>query len=193
MVIRGKRGVSIKELVPYSLATIAWSFATPDGNIFKSVKSKLQNALEEKVSLGDCVPQNCARGFDGMCIVQELPSGLEILGCLSDFILTCVTNNPSSSIFFTTDQYWDASIKLCERNRRATSGYIRVAAYRRDQKLPKQLKKYLSVGINKQELIDFLLNDWSTHPKHHQLIRNKTIYFTTRKYSFQLNIIGEDT
>ena len=47
LVIREKRGVSIKELLQYSLSPIAWSLATPEGNTFKSVKSKLQNALEE--------------------------------------------------------------------------------------------------------------------------------------------------
>ena len=145
------------------------------------------------MSLVDSVPQNCARVFDGMCIVQQLPSGLEIFRCLSDFILARITNKPSSNIFFTTDQYWDASIKLCERNRRATSGSIRVIASRRDHKLSKQFKKYISVGVNKQELIDFLLDEWSTHPKYHQLIRNKTIYFSTRKDALKLNVIGEDT
>ena len=68
------------------------------------------------MSLVDSVPQNCTRVFDGMYIVQQLPSGLEIFGCLWNFILTCITNNPSLNIFFTRDQYWDASIKLRERN-----------------------------------------------------------------------------
>ena len=190
--IREKCGFSIKQLLQYSLGTIAWSLAKPEGNIFMFVKSKLQNALEEKINLVDSVPQNFARVFDGMCIIQQLASCLEIFGCLSDFILTHITNNSYSNIFFTMDQYWDTSIKSYERNQRATSGSIRVTASRRDQKLPKQFKKYLSVGVNKQELIDFLLLDWSTYPKHHQLIRNKTIYFTKRKDAFKLNVI-EDT
>ena len=42
-------------------------------------------------------------------------------------------------------------------------------------------------------MIDFLLGDWNTHPKHHQLISTKTIYFTTRKDVFKLNVIGVDT
>ena len=59
LVIREKRGVSIKELLQYSPGPIVGCLATPEGNIFKSVKSKLQNTLEEKISLVDCVPQNC--------------------------------------------------------------------------------------------------------------------------------------
>ena len=159
LVIREKHGVSIKELLQYSLGPIAWSLATPEGNILKVCEIKLQNALEEKMSLVNSVPQNCARFFDGMSIVQQLPSGLKIFGCLLDFILTHITNNSSSNIYFTRDQYWDASIKSCRRNQRAISGSIRVTASRRYQKLPKQFKKYLSVGVNKQELINFLLDD----------------------------------
>ena len=68
-VVREKRGVGIKELLQYSLGPIAWSLARPEGNIFKSAKSKLQNTLEEKMSLVDSVLQNCARVFDGMYIV----------------------------------------------------------------------------------------------------------------------------
>ena len=48
LVIREKRGVSIKELIQYFLGPIAWSLATPKGNIFKSVKSNLRNALKER-------------------------------------------------------------------------------------------------------------------------------------------------
>ena len=73
--IREKRGVTIKKLLRYSRGPTASSFTTPERNIFKSVKSKLQNALEEKMSLVDCAPQNCVRVFDGMCIVQHLQSG----------------------------------------------------------------------------------------------------------------------
>ena len=98
LVIRKKRGFSIKELLQYSLGPIAWCLATSEGNTFKSVKSKLQNALEEKMSLVDSVSQNCTRVFDGMRIVQQLLSGLEIFGCLPDFVLTCISNNPSSNI-----------------------------------------------------------------------------------------------
>ena len=53
-------------------------------------------------------------------------------------------------------------------------------------------RSILFVGVNKLELIDFLLEDSSTNPKHHQLIRDKTIYFTARKDAFKVNVIGED-
>ena len=193
LIIREKRGISIKELLKYSLGPIAWSLATPQGNIFKSVKSKLLKALEEKITFVDHVPQESARVYDGMCIVQQVPTGFEVFGQLSDYILKRITSNPSTNIFFTTDQYWDASIKSCERSRRANSGLIRITASRRDQKLPKQFKKYLAVGENKQELIEFLLADWSTQAQHHHQISEKTIFFTTKKDAFKIKVLEEET
>ena len=141
LMIRKKRGISIKKLLKYSLGPIAWSLATPQGNIFKSVKSKLLKTLEEKITLVDHVPQESARVYDRMCIVQQVPTGFEVFGQLSDYILKRITSNPSTNIFFTADQYWDASIKSCERSRRVNGGLIRITASRRDQKLPKQFKK----------------------------------------------------
>ena len=102
LIIREKRGISIKELLKHSLGPIAWSLATPQGNIFKSVKSKLLKALEEKITFVDHVPQESARVYDEMCIVQQVPTGFEVFGQLSDYILKRITSNPSTNIFFTT-------------------------------------------------------------------------------------------
>ena len=37
LIIPEKRGISMNEVLQYSLGPIAWSLATPDGSIFKSV------------------------------------------------------------------------------------------------------------------------------------------------------------
>ena len=112
LVIREKRGVSIKEcfsthLVPLLDLLPNWR------EYFQVCEIKVTESSVGKDELSS-VPQNCVRVFDEMCIVQQLPSGLEIFGCLSDFILTRITNS-SWNIFFTVDQYWHASIKSCER------------------------------------------------------------------------------
>ena len=90
-----------------------------------------------------------------MCIAQQLPSGLEIFGYLSDFMITSFINNPSSNIFFTTDQYGDASIKLCESNRGSASGSIKATASRRDQKLPKQFKEFFLLASTNRSWLSF--------------------------------------
>ena len=85
---------------------------------------------------------------------------METFGDLSSYVLRTITSNDSDHLFFISDQYWKDSIKSCERNRRANTGSIFLTAARREQILPKQMKIYLSIDANKEELIDFLLNDW---------------------------------
>ena len=177
LILQEKRSVSTRELLKYSLGPIAWSLATPEGRIYKSVKSKLLNVLEDKIPVLGLIPPKVARIYDGMCIIQELPTGLETFGDLSECVLKKITSNDSSHIFFVTDQYWKHSIKSCERNnRRANTGSIRVTVIRHEQKLSKQMKKYMSVGENKEELVEFLLKNWSSNSTHINKIINRYLY-----------------
>ena len=173
LILQEKRNISTRELLQYSLGPIAWSLATPEGNIYKSVKSKLLNGLEDRIPTADTIPSKAARIYDGMCIIQQLPNGLETFGDLSECVLKRITANNSPHVFFVTDQYWKHSIKSCERTRRANTGTIRLTAIRCNQKLPKQMKKYLSVGENKEELVEFLLQDWSSNHIHIGKMKNR--------------------
>ena len=65
-----------------------------------------------------------------MCIVQQLPSGLDTFGTISEFLLKRITRNHESEIFFVTNQYFETSIKGGERERRASTGQIRITATR---------------------------------------------------------------
>ena len=73
LVIQEKRGISIRELLCHSLGPVAWSLATPKGHICRSVKSKLLNALEERIETVNEIPSKSARIYDGMCIMHQLP------------------------------------------------------------------------------------------------------------------------
>ena len=153
----------MRELLCHLLGPVAWSLATPEGRIYKSVKSKLLNAIEERIETGDKVPSKSARIYDRMCIMHQLPKYLETFGDLPSYVLKTITSNDSDHVFFITDQYWKDSTKSCERNRRANTESIRLTTASLEQKLPKQMKKYLSIDANREELIDFLLNDWNTN------------------------------
>ena len=180
LILQEKRSISTRELLKYSLGSMAWSLATPEGSIYKSVKSKLLNVLEDKIPVLGLIPPKAARTYDGMCIIQQLPTGLETFGDLSECVLKRITSNDSSHIFFVTDQYWKHSIKSCERsNRRVNTGSIRVTVIRHEKKLPKQMKKYLSVGESKEELVEFLLKDWSSNSTHINKIINRYLYSKT--------------
>ena len=60
-----------------------------------------------------------------MCIIQQLPSGLDTFGIISEFVLNRITRTNASEIFFVTDQYFETSIKGGEREKRASTGKIR--------------------------------------------------------------------
>ena len=56
------------------------------------------------------------------------------------------------------------------------TGSIRVIVICHDQKFPKQMKKYLSVGENKEELVKFLRKDWSSNSTGNNKIVNRYLY-----------------
>lgn len=51
LVICGKREVSLKEVLIFSLGPIPWSLATSDGGFVKTVKSKLLEAIEKMLKI----------------------------------------------------------------------------------------------------------------------------------------------
>jgi hypothetical protein len=61
---------------------------------------------------------------------------------------------------FVVDRYSQISIKNCERGRRASTGDQVIEISRADQKAPKQFKKYLASGKNKELLATVLFAQW---------------------------------
>ena len=84
LILQEKRRISTRELLKYFLGPIAWSLATPEGSIYKSLKSKLLNVLEDRIPVPSTIPPKAARIHDGICIIQQLPTGLETFGDLSE-------------------------------------------------------------------------------------------------------------
>jgi hypothetical protein len=84
---------------------------------------------------------------------------------------------------FVGDRYPTISIKNAERARRAEQGVQKVQILRKDQKVPKQWKKYMSCGENKESLMKFLCQHWCTY-KSHQLNGLSTMYVTSNENSF---------
>ena len=71
LVIRERREVSKKDFFRYSLGPVAWSLATPTGNVYRSTKSDLLTCLEKKINLLNQIPADAARVYDGMCITDR--------------------------------------------------------------------------------------------------------------------------
>ena len=51
---------------------------------------------------------------DGMCLIQQLPSGLNTFGDIPDLILKWITSNHTQQMYFITHQYLENFIKSCE-------------------------------------------------------------------------------
>ena len=180
LVVSGKRNISLKEVLKYSLGPIPWSLATAKGSFVKTPKSKLLDAIENDAHdpLVAALPERSVRIFDGMVLLQQLTSvSLSTFGEISEYLLKRITSSPAKIIYFVTDQYKDDSIKGSERQRRASS-VIRIQISRREQKRPKQFKKYLGHGCNKVDLVKFLLLDWSDRTRFKQIISGRVIFVT---------------
>ena len=63
-------------------------------------------------------------------------------------------------IHFVTDRYPEVSIKNAERQHRAASGSQKIHISKPDQPIPKQWKKYLAHGYNKENLVNFFFETW---------------------------------
>ena len=55
-----------------------------------------------------------------------------------------------------------------------------------EQKLLKQQKKYLSPGSSKEELLEFLLQDWSSNERHIRQIGEKEVFITVKAGAYKI-------
>ena len=72
-------------------------------------------------------------------------------------MLDRITKDQSGKVIFIIDQYFEMFIKGGGRDKRASTGEIRLTAGRQDQAAPKKFKKYLQAGTNKTKLLQFLI------------------------------------
>ena len=171
------------------MGPIPWSLATLDGNVSKTVKSKLLDALENTVDdpTVDALPSDCVRVFDGIVIIQQLGTlclATYHFGEISEYVLKRITSYSSKVVYFVTDQSYDDCLKGFERKRRASTGSIRIQLTRRDQKPPKQFKKYLSGGSNKEDLVRLFLADWSDPDRFKAMIADRIIFLTVEAMTY---------
>ena len=157
---------SVRETLSHSLVPVPPCLGHYDGSMLKTNKSKLLNAFEFME-----MPENHQLAanvviFDGMAMVQT--TNVKGLKTFSDFsleILHRVVNEAlrhgADRADFVLDTYPTESIKNGERQRRAAQGVSTMMIINGSQQLPRQWKKYLSSGLNKNNLADFLFKDWS--------------------------------
>ncbi|XP_065655139.1 uncharacterized protein LOC136081612 [Hydra vulgaris] len=165
LLIARNRDINMEEVLKYSLRVFPPQLASFDGSLLKTTKSKLMNILENKCidKLSVDIPKNNALILDGMAVLQIIKPIPENFGKFSRLIFTMVMyfalRHKSNRVEFVTDRYRNISIEHAKRQRRAESGVQNVTIFGPDQKVPKQWKKFMSVGSNKEELVKFLLEE----------------------------------
>jgi len=119
--------------------------------------------MHELEKVAECVPGvplGSALIIDGMAFIQQAQNIPVTFGQLADkplYELVGMTENYGCSrVDFVCDCYPTHSIKNCEHERRAGSCTQVVKLNRLEQKMPKQFKKFLAEGSNKENLIEFL-------------------------------------
>ena len=86
----------------------------------------------------------------------------------------------ASRVDFVADCYPVLSIKKAERSRRAEKGVQKIHIFGKDQKVPKQWKKFMSCGENKESIMAFLSEHWQTY-KTSQLQDISYVYVTSKE------------
>ena len=165
LLIVGKtRDLDLRLLLSYSLTSVPSSLGTYDGLNVKTAKCTLMHELETSAAEVEMVPENCALMVDGMALIQILHDVPKTFGTLAQLLLERLLalgkQYQCKRIDFVVDTYPSISIKNCERSRRAVTGVQVLQITRSDQKTPKQFKKFLSSGVNKEQLVDFLFASW---------------------------------
>ena len=160
--------INLEHVFTYSLRPYPRALATDSGCLVKTVKSKLLHVLEQEAEMPliEQIPSNSATIVDGMALLQMLKARNipETFGQLADVVLKNVIDiavyNKSQCVDFVTDRYPTVSTKNAERLHRAASGTYAVSILSDQQKVPKQWKKFMSVGSNKERLVEFLVQQW---------------------------------
>ena len=162
LAIGESRQIDMGKLMAYSLRKFPQLFATSSGELVKTAKVKLLHVIESRYQecILEVVPPSNALMLDGMVVVQTMKDVPQTFGILAEKIIQRIINSARSSnasrVDFISDQYPTISIKNLERNKRAESGSTLVKICSQSQKVPRQFKKFLSLGKNKEALIEFI-------------------------------------
>ena len=103
-------GISLRQVLEFSLGPISLSLTNTDGSIYKSVGSKLLKFLDTE-TVFDCIPFNTTVIYDGTRVIRKLPKGFSKFGTISEFVLERIARCRSREVIFVTDQYFERSIK----------------------------------------------------------------------------------
>ena len=193
LVISKTREIDLKGLLSYSLSEYPLSISTTSGELVKTAKFKLFEILEGEAKNPVVDVENLRDGnaliVDTMAVLQVMKGKWKTFGEFADsvfaYLVILARQWKAVRLDFVVDRYPKESIKNAERTRRAIQGTQRVHIYNKDQNVPKQWKKYMSCGENKESLIAFLWKHWCTYCSA-QMKRLEYMYVTSESKCYLL-------
>eukprot|EP00794_Sanderia_malayensis_P001844 gene1844-2077_t len=183
LAIGESREIDMKNLMSYSLRKYPSPFATYDGDLVKSPKSKLLNELLSRVDdpTVETTQMPGALMLDAMAMLQTMKRIPETFGefaeIIVELILNCAKASHAARVDFVCDRYPTISIKSLERSKRAESGVTQIRIGGPNQKVPRQFRKFLGLGENKESLIEFIFKHLCTMQLQDKL-HNISLYFS---------------
>ena len=168
LAIGESREVNMKNLMSYSLRKYPPPFATVNGELVTSPKCKLLHELVSRVQdpIVETAHTSGALLIDAMAMLQTMKYIPQTFGELAEKILQLIVNCAKgfdvARVDFVSDRYPAVSIKNLERNKRAVSGVTQIRIGGPNQKVPRQFKKFLSLGENKEWLVEFIFKHLCT-------------------------------
>ena len=190
ILIARSRDLDMKDVLRYSLRPFPLPLATVEGNLVKTAKSKLLNTIESETedALVESVLGESALIIDAMATLQAMKVTSSTFGELAHDLLMKIirmaTSSRSKRIDFVADRYPALSIKNLEREKRGKDGSFLVKIYGDQQRVPRQWKKFLSNGKNKEEFMKFLFEAWKTADP--QLLNGIEVFITHEKECHKL-------
>eukprot|EP00794_Sanderia_malayensis_P002899 gene2899-3351_t len=149
LVIAKRCDVNLREVLSYSLGVYPLSLSTPLGSLVKAAKSKLFEIVEnlaDKPEVDMKAFQENVLIVDAIAILQTAKGKWTTFGELADGIFKHLLGFAwnVARIDFIVDGYPSISIKNTQRSKRAEQGVQKVQIFNKEQKAPKQWKKYMS-------------------------------------------------
>lgn len=175
--------LDMKSVMTFSLNAFPPAIANIDGSLVKTNKATLVHAILDMVDKNanfNDLPCNNTLILDGMAILQQIQNIPNTFGELAidviKYIVNLSINYKCKNVHFVTDNYPSISIKNSERERRSDGNGAVINIRSPCQKLPKQFKKFLTNGQNKEALIHFIYEQWPVLDA--TLLKGQTVFIS---------------
>ena len=181
LVIGQSRKMDLRELLVHELGPLPWSLASFDGTLAKTNKAALSKLIEDGTEcLQHLHEQASAVIIDAMALLQTLCKTPDRFSDLAEMVLNRILIHAggASRIDFVGDQYPNVSIKNIEREKRGSGGQLIVNITSPQQLCPRQWRKFMASGSNKEGLMSFLVSEWSTNQAYAEKIGNRKVFIT---------------